>query len=60
MLVHEQKHQGDLYFSQKIDNEWGALQDLPNINTLKIEADASISDDGNTMYFCSSHLSRYP
>lgn len=47
------KGQCDLYFSQKIANEWSNAKNITEINTSSWESQPSISADGKELYFAS-------
>lgn len=58
MLMYRQDENGDIFYSEKTNGNWGAPKKLnSNINTKAYEGDAFITPDGRTLYFTTSHYS---
>ncbi|MBK0402101.1 PD40 domain-containing protein [Adhaeribacter sp. BT258] len=58
LLMYRQDENGDIFYSEKVDNNWTNPKKLNNnINTKAFESDAFITPDGRTMYFSTSHYS---
>lgn len=51
MLIYKQSHYGDIYVSDFKDNKWNVPVRATDINSNDYEADATITSDGNRIYF---------
>jgi outer membrane protein OmpA-like peptidoglycan-associated protein/tetratricopeptide (TPR) repeat protein len=58
MLMYRQDEDGDIFYTQKENNEWTEPKKLnKNINTKRFQSDAFITPDGKTLYFSTSEFS---
>ncbi|GAB2968166.1 hypothetical protein GCM10027048_43750 [Hymenobacter coalescens] len=58
MLMYRQDENGDIFYSERSNNEWTAPKKLNgNINSKAFESDAFITPDGLTIYFSTSKFS---
>ncbi len=51
MLIYKQSHYGDIYVSELKDGKWGVPVRAEDINSNDYEADATITSDGQRIYF---------
>ncbi|MFN6943683.1 MAG: OmpA family protein [Cytophagaceae bacterium] len=55
MLLYRQAKGGDIYYTEKVGEQWLEPVKFANINTRDFEADAFITEDGKTAYFATNH-----
>jgi outer membrane protein OmpA-like peptidoglycan-associated protein/tetratricopeptide (TPR) repeat protein len=58
LLLYKFTHGGDIYYTEKNGSGWNEPQKFANINTPDFEADAFITEDGNTAYFVTNHYKK--
>lgn len=60
LLIYRGDNGGDLYYMQRVGDEWSALSRLDkNINTIGKESSACLSNDGSRLFFTSDRPGGY-
>lgn len=58
MLIYQPINWGDLFISELKDGKWSEPQPIKAINTKYSEADASITEDGKTLYYTTDRFGK--
>lgn len=58
LYIYSYLHDGDIYFTEKVNEVWQTPVPVEEINSIDFEADAFQTSDGKTIYFASNHFKK--